>query len=174
MSGPARDSAGRFVGGGGPISITGTVVGAEAVIAQLGGAMPGQAIARMRDAVHALGFLLERKVKLEKLSGQILNRRSGRLNRSINTRFIDTATSSTASVGTSLKYGRIWELTGSKAFTIVPVNKKALFWPGAAHPVRSVFHPAQAARPFLRPSLEEMRPTIKSTLARAMQNLGTA
>jgi hypothetical protein len=49
-------------------------------------------------------------VQLEKLSGQVLGKRSGRLVRSINTRFTDTEYSSTSSTGTALKYGRFWEL----------------------------------------------------------------
>jgi hypothetical protein len=145
-----------------------TITGAESVSVRLGLIMPAQTIARMRSAVHALGFLLERKVKLEKLNGQILKRRTGTLVRSVHTRFVETATSSTASVGTNSRVGRIWEITGSRAVTIVPVNKKALYWPGARHPVRSVFHPAQAPRPFLKPALEELRPTIRSTIERAM------
>lgn len=155
-----------------PIKITGTVVGAEAVVARLKGTLPERARTTLRDAVHTLGFLLERIVKLEKLNGQVLNRRTRRLANSINTSFVDTTESSTATVGTNVKYGRIWELTGSKAFTIVPKTKKALFWPGAAHPMHSVFHPAQAARPFLRPALDQMRPTIKSTIEKAMASIG--
>lgn len=155
-----------------PIAITGTVVGAEAVAAKLGIAGPLKAIARLRESVRGLGFLLERRVKLEKLNGQVLRRRTGRLARSINTKITDTATSSTATVGTNVKYGRIWELTGSKAYTIVPRTKKALFWKGATHPVASVFKSAQAPRPFLKPALEEMRPTIRATIQRAMSNLG--
>jgi phage virion morphogenesis protein len=39
----------------------------------------------------------------------------------------------------------------TKAHTIRPKNKRALFWPGAAHPVRSVNHPGShiPARPYL-------------------------
>jgi phage gpG-like protein len=156
------------------IEIRGTVIGAETVVGRLSVLYPERALQRLRDAVRALGFLLERKVKLEKLSGQVLKRQSGRLVRSVNTKFVDTNTSSTAIVGTSLKYARIWELTGSREFTIVPVNKRALYWPGAPHPVASVTHPAQAPRPFLKPALAEMRPTIRATLERAMHNLGAA
>jgi hypothetical protein len=158
----------------GLIEIRGSVVGAETVVGRLSVVMPERALQRMRDAVHALGFLLERKVKLEKLNGQVLKRQTGTLVRSVNTQFVDTATSSTASVGTNSRIGRIWEITGSRAFTIVPKTKKALFWPGARHPVRSVFHPAQAPRPFLKPALEELRPTIRSTIDRAMLALGEA
>lgn len=155
----------------GLIQIGGSIVGGEQVVSRLRLTYPDTSVRRVRDAVHALGLLLERTVKLQKLSGQILKRRSGRLVRSINTRFIDTSTSSTAITGTSLKYGRIWELTGSREFTIVPKDKKALFCPGARHPVKSVLHRAQSPRPFLKPTLEEMRPTIRATLERAMMNL---
>lgn len=153
------------------VEMRGQVIGAEAVIQKLGVTAPVNAIQRSRDAVHALGLLLEAKVKTEKLSGGVLNRRTGRLFRSINTRFADEATTSTASVGSSLKYARIWELTGSREFTILPSKKQALFWPGAAHPVKSVVHPAQAPRPFLRPALNEMRTTIHETLARTLSGI---
>jgi phage gpG-like protein len=165
-----RDLHGSFAGS--PIQIFGTIVGAEDVERRLRSQLPANAQRNLRSSVHALGFLLERRVKLEKLNGQVLRRRSGRLARSINTRFVDSAHSSYAYVGTSLRYGRIWELTGSRAFTIVPKNKKALMWPGALHPVRSVVHPAQAPRPFLKPTLDEMRPTIRATIERALSNLG--
>lgn len=151
------------------IDINVKVTGDVAVVARLEGKYPLEALSRLRRVVHAAGLLIERKVKLEKLNGQILRRRTGRLARSINTRVTDTATSSTATVGTNVKYGVIWELTGSKAFRIMPVNKKALFWKGAAYPVASVLRPAQAARPFLRPALEESRPTIRAMIDRAMK-----
>ena len=150
-----------------PIVVTGTVVGAERVVTSLGVTQPAAAVERVRNAVHRLGYLLEAKVKTDKLNGGVLNRRSGRLARSINTQFTSSGLSETASVGTSVLYGRIWELTGSREFVIVPKTKKALFWKGAAHPVRSVLHPAQAPRPFLRPALDDMRPLIRTTIADA-------
>ena len=53
---------------------------------------------------------------------------------------------------TNVKYAAIQQLGGQTgAHTIVPRKKKALFWPGAAHPVKSVQHPGSKipARPFL-------------------------
>jgi len=38
---------------------------------------------------------------------------------------------------------------GSKPHIIEARNKKALYWPGAAHPVKRVFHPGSKANPFL-------------------------
>lgn len=153
------------------ISVSGTIVGAEAFEARLSLFAPAEAMTRIKKEVHTLGFLLEAKVKSEKLNGVVLRRQSGRLARSINTRFSGTATSESSHTGTSVKYGRIWELTGSREFRIFPKNKQALFWKGALHPVRSVLHPAQRPRPFLKPALQELRPTILTRLTKATEGL---
>lgn len=150
------------------IAISGTVTGAERVVSRMTSQSPINAVARMRQTVRALGYQLETLVRGTYLNGAALKRKSGRLARSVNTRFVSTPTSETASTGTALSYGTIWELTGSKAYTMYPKNKKALYWPGADHPVRSVFRPAQAPRPFLRPALDKMRPLIRTSLADAV------
>lgn len=36
-----------------------------------------------------------------------------------------------------------------RAYAINPVRRKALFWPGARHPVRGVTNPGQLANPFM-------------------------
>jgi len=62
------------------------------------------------------------------------------------------ATNTEAIVGTNVKYAAIHQFGGKTGpVTIKPKNKKALFWPGAEHPVKSVKHPGVAipARPFL-------------------------
>lgn len=38
---------------------------------------------------------------------------------------------------------------GTRPYEIVPVRKKALWWPGALHPVRRVRHPGIKANPFV-------------------------
>src|SRR5882757_9825725 len=38
---------------------------------------------------------------------------------------------------------------GTKPHVIVPKDKKALYWPGAAHPVMSVNHPGTKPNPFM-------------------------
>jgi phage gpG-like protein len=154
-----------------PIRITGTVTGVETVTQRLSTTKPAAARGRLRIAIQKLGFQLQRNVVTNQLNGGVLARRSGRLARSINTRFTETENAASAFVGTNLIYGRIWELTGSRAFTIRPNLKKALYWPGAANPYASVNHPAQAARPYLKPALNAMRPQIRETLADAMQGL---
>lgn len=60
--------------------------------------------------------------------------------------------SNAVEVGTNLVYAAIHQFGGrTSPRTILPSRKKALFWPGAAHPVRSVKHPGSVipARPFL-------------------------
>jgi phage virion morphogenesis protein len=60
--------------------------------------------------------------------------------------------SDTVLVGTNVVYAAIHQFGGdTKPHTIRPKNKRALFWPGAAHPVRSVNHPGShiPARPYL-------------------------
>lgn len=73
---------------------------------------------------------------------------SGRLRDSINYR----AYGDRVEVGTDLSYAAIHQFGGRIAAHIIrPRTKKALYWPGASHPVRSVYHPGSVipARPFL-------------------------
>lgn len=61
-------------------------------------------------------------------------------------------------IGTNVVYAAIHQFGGkTKPTTIRAKSKKALFWPGAAHPVSSVRHPGSTipARPFLGISEED-------------------
>ena len=44
---------------------------------------------------------------------------------------------------------------GTKAHIIKAKNKKALYWKGAKHPVKSVKHPGSKAKPYLIPAFEK-------------------
>lgn len=46
---------------------------------------------------------------------------------------------------------------GTAPHVILPRNKKALHWPGAAHPVARVNHPGTQPQPYLRPALLQRR-----------------
>lgn len=48
-----------------------------------------------------------------------------------------------------------WVELGTDEHIIEPTKKKALFWPGAAHPVKRVRHPGTRAQPFMKPALYE-------------------
>ena len=79
---------------------------------------------------------------------------TGRLRASI-TRVVE---SRSTAVGTNVVYAAIHQFGGTTpARVIKPRRKKALFWPGARHPVKSVNHPGSeiGARPFLGLSGED-------------------
>lgn len=50
---------------------------------------------------------------------------------------------------------------GTKAHRIVPRSKKALYWTGAAHPVKSVNHPGTKANKFMPRILDRATPEIQ-------------
>lgn len=56
-------------------------------------------------------------------------------------------TGSQVEIGTDRPYAP-WHQWGTKPYTIRPKSKRALYWPGAGHPVRQVKHPGVPARPF--------------------------
>lgn len=73
---------------------------------------------------------------------------TGRLAASITSR----STAHQAIVGTNVVYAAIHQFGGKTAPHIIkPLHKKALYWKGALHPVKSVNHPGSTipARPFL-------------------------
>jgi hypothetical protein len=66
---------------------------------------------------------------------------TGRLRSSI----IIEETKSGFLIGTNVEYAEAIEL-GVRPHVILPSNKKALFWAGAAHPVKKVNHPGFSGR----------------------------
>ena len=90
----------------------------------------------------------------------------GRLAESI----VSKSTSNQAIVGTDVIYAAILQFGGKTSPHIIkPKNKKALFWPGAKHPVKSVKHPGSdiPARPFLSltdSDLEDIKQRISEYL----------
>jgi phage gpG-like protein len=66
-----------------------------------------------RKALLQSALLLERHIKTEKLSGQVLHVRSGRLRSSISHRLEQIGQDLTARVGTNLVYARIHEFGGT-------------------------------------------------------------
>lgn len=150
------------------------IVGATEVSARLEVQIPETMRERLGATIRRLGLSLERKVKLEKLEGQVLHRRSGRLVRSVNTRYRETKGRFESSTGTKLVYGRAWELGFYvPARIIVPRHAKALYWPGARHPVRKVMQKARTvpARPWLTPALAEMDSLVRDELRLALRDL---
>jgi phage virion morphogenesis protein len=78
-------------------------------------------------------------------------------------------------VGTNVEYGAIHQFGGkTEAHVIRAKNKKALAWPGGAHPVKEVHHPGSdiPARPYLGFSTED-RAEAKSILEAMMARILT-
>ena len=74
-----------------------------------------------------------------------------------------------ATIHTSnIKYAP-WVEKGTGAHTIKPKRKKALYWQGASHPVKSVRHPGSAAKPFLIPAFKQEKPKFIQNLKEAIQ-----
>jgi len=63
---------------------------------------------------------------------------------------------------------------GTKPHTILPKDKKALFWPGAAHPVRSVNHPGSKPNPFMERIVAASQDEINTTFGSALQQITAA
>lgn len=68
-----------------------------------------------------------------------------------------------AVVGTNLGYAKAVH-DGSPPHVIRPKGKKALYWRGAAHPVRSVRHPGYKGNPFITDGLQAQRGAIVALL----------
>ena len=63
----------------------------------------------------------------------------------------------------NIKYAPMVEY-GTKAHIIKAKNKKALYWKGASHPVKSVRHPGSKAKPYLIPAFEKEKDTFVKNL----------
>ena len=136
-------------------------------------AIPALASALERE-VLALGLKLSARVK-EKLSGEVLKVRTGRLRRSIHLEMERSSNAITAVVGTNVSYARLHELGHHVPGHVVQVRQaKALRFlePGGVVFAKQVYVPPYTLkqRSFLQSSLAEMTPEILqrlSTVARA-------
>lgn len=85
--------------------IRGYVVGDAAVIQRFS-SMPNKLRTNIRTAITRLVIKLQRNVKANKLSGQVLNVRTGTLRRSIDFKVSETGTGIAGKVSTNVKYAR--------------------------------------------------------------------
>ena len=74
-----------------------------------------------------------------------------------------------ATIHTSnIKYAPMVEY-GTRSHIIKPKNKKALYWKGASHPVKSVRHPGSKAKPYLIPAFEKEKDTFVKNLKEVIE-----
>ena len=109
------------------------------------GKLPDEIKDDVRKVVKNSAFNIERNAKS---SASV---KTGHLRRSISTKMGDME----ATIHTSnLKYAPMVEF-GTRPHIIRAKNKKALYWKGAKHPVKSVRHPGSKAKPYLIPAFEK-------------------
>lgn len=143
--------------------IEGSVSGDAQVVRTLGRLGP-ELKAEVVKATGRIVLRLLTKVKAEKLSGQVLNVRTGRLRRSITQRVEQTEEAVTGVVGTNVDYARRHEFgfTGTENVKEHMRLVKQAFGLPLKHPVWSTVgaHTREANYPphsFLRASIKELR-----------------
>lgn len=70
-------------------------------------------------------------------------------------------------------YARFVEF-GTAPHVIEPKNAKALYWPGAQHPVKRVNHPGSKANPYMERIIAAAAPDINATFGTALQQIAKA
>lgn len=96
---------------------------------------------------------------------------TGRLRSSIVSRAESSGRTVGYVVGTNVNYAAAVEY-GTAPHVIVPKTKKALYWPGARHPVGKVNHPGTRAQPFMRPAVEMAELFFRANLSQVRAGRG--
>jgi HK97 gp10 family phage protein len=124
----------------------------------------------LRRALGGMSNDVKRAVERTRIDVQNEARRrapvdTGRLRSSIVSRAEGSGRRVGYVVGTNVNYAAAVEY-GTAPHVIKPRFKKALFWPGARHPVAFVNHPGTKAQPFMRPAIEMTDIFFRSNLSR--------
>ena len=118
---------------------------------------------KIQQAVNKSGLSIERQAKSNLTANGSV--KTGHLRRYTVAKFGKLE----ATIHTSnVKYAP-WVEKGTGAHTIRPKRKKALYWAGASHPVRSVRHPGSSAKPYLIPAFEKEKPKFLQNLKEAIK-----
>lgn len=133
-------------------------------------------LAAIAEKLGTLMNALAEHVKADKLSGQVLKARTGRLAGSVAPDPVQvsgtTVVSGVRAGGAEAFYAPFHEFGGSRGYTIVPVDKRALAfdWNGMRYIREQVFRKPLPARPYMAPSLEEMTPGIVDGIREAVMS----
>ena len=155
--------------------ITGAIVGGnEAVVRfdKFGSSIRDD----LRTAVQILAIQLQAKVKEEKLSGQVLNVRTGRLRRSITQRVDADQARVYGIVGTNVEYGAAFEygFSGVESVRAYMRQMKKAFGKTVNNPHEIAVSAHQRTvnipeKSFLRSALAEMKDEITAAMAAAVK-----
>lgn len=150
--------------------IRGYVFGDKETVAKLGRLNKAGKAAIVRG-VQRLTLQLLAKVKAEKLTGQVLKVRTGRLRRSINQKVTVTGNGVYGVVGTNVKYGRAHEL-GETVTVKAHLRMQRVAWGKKMKNPRVVQVKAHIVkypeRSFLRTALHEMEPAVRAAMRKAL------
>lgn len=129
----------------------------------------------LRRKIRELALRLKAKIQRDKLSGQVLNVKTGALRRSIQDNVVETDTGVYGEVFSSgdVKYARIHEFGGkTRAHDIFPKKADALsFMMGGKQVFAKVVHHPGSVMPersFMRSSLAEMANDIRIEMKKAV------
>ena len=112
------------------------------------GKLPSKAEENVKKVVKNSAFNIEKEAKSNLTSNKSV--KTGHLRRGITSDIKGLE----ATIHTSnIKYAAGVEF-GTRPHIIKPKNKKAVYWKGASHPVKSVRHPGGKAKPYLIPAFE--------------------
>jgi phage gpG-like protein len=149
--------------------------GDRAVAARLD-ALPAKAHQGLARAIAQLGFVLRRRVQQEKLSGQVLQVRPGRLRASIDTPIEKKGNEVSATVGAAVKYARFHEFGVPHSWLVQARRAKALRFKigGRVLFLQNLAHPGLPERSFLRAVLaertSEIAPKLEAALHEALKS----
>lgn len=153
--------------------IKGEVLGGPELVAKVEGKYPNFFKEQIGRAVLRLTLLLQARVKT-KLSGEVLNVKTGRLRRSISRKIEGEGTPVvTGSVGTNVKYAPPHEFGFHDKVTIKQhMRMQTMAWGRPMEPRQVTVSSHTAAmnlpeRSFLRSSLQELEPAIRAEIAKA-------
>ena len=152
-----------------------TLSGVDELDAQLS-ALPMELMARIDAKTREMAEALAAKVRDEKLSGQVLQTKSGALRNSVAAEVSAEGETVTATVGSQgdVKYAAMQEYGGqTAAHEILPDKGRVLAFliGGAQRFAARVQHPGSLipARPYLSSSLQEMEGEIVDTFTGAVE-----
>ena len=174
--------------------IAGQIIGVDRVLGFLGSREP-EVAKNLKAETSRLAIALLRKVKEEKLSGQVLKNQTGTLRRSINQRVEASGTSVSGSVGTNLVYARAHEFGVDKRVVVtvreylrrtkasfreagkigwrgknrLALSRNASMGAALVHSFTRNQHIKLPERSFLRSALQEMAPEIREGLSEAIR-----
>jgi phage gpG-like protein len=142
--------------------------------------LPDAANAGLARAIARLGIALQNHVQQDKLSGQVLNVRSGTLRSSIHAEICKNATEMTATVFTDLDYAAAQEFGFSGTVNVrasLRLIKQAFGRPIVAKTVTVQAHSRRMDLPersFLRSALDDMEPDISAGVEDALREAITS